>query len=82
MAMKDRVSGTYMSTPPPSFGPAAGVTLVSTADQTDPDALFATRPVTTGTDWMRSSIQKSIQAKVALAGHCQELHDHTSTLLS
>ena len=64
---------------PSSSGPAAGATAVST-DQTDPDALPATDSSPTSIkSWLRSSVKQNEQAKVALTGHCQELHDYLNS---
>jgi len=66
---------------PSSSGPAAGATAVST-DQTDPDALPATDSSPTSIkSWLRSSVKQNEQAKVALTGHCQELHDYLDSPL-
>ena len=65
---------------PPSSGPAGGATAVST-DQTDPDGRLATLPVTAGTDWMYSSVQKSIQAEPGRVDQSQELHDYLDSPL-
>ena len=65
---------------PPSSGSAGGATAVST-DQTDPDGRLATLLVTAGTDWMYSSVQKSIQAEPGRVDQSQELHDYLDSPL-
>jgi hypothetical protein len=62
-----------------SSGPAA----VSTANQMDLDALPATDSSPTSLkSWIRSSVKQSVQVKAARTGHCQELHDYSSMIIS
>jgi hypothetical protein len=60
-----------------SSGLAAGTTTPASTDQTGAAAFNAT----TSNMWIRSTLQKRVQAEATLTGHRQELHDYLDSPL-